>query len=117
MLKLMATLLPGALPASDQGDPLEWIVKEKVRAAQAEGRTVVVTSHNLGDLETVADSVAFLLDGRVRFDGSLEHLLDVTGQSDLEHAIAELMRGDRLHPEATSRETAGDPPARMEIVR
>jgi Cu-processing system ATP-binding protein len=86
-------------------DPVAALaLKEKVRVARDEGRTVLVTSHNLGDLESVADAVVFLHEGRVRFDGPLDDLLLATGQPRLEAAIADLMRGVDRHrrPSATS---------------
>ncbi len=76
-------------------DPVASLaLKEKVRACRAEGRTVVVTSHNLGELESLADSVVFLHEGRIRFDGSLEALLDQTRRATLEEAIATLMTAE-----------------------
>jgi Cu-processing system ATP-binding protein len=96
-------------------------LKEKIRACRSEGRTVVVTSHNLGDLDAMADEVVFLLGGRVRFDGTLGALLDETGQPTLEEAIASITTGAsasalRAHPDA---EAGLWPRSRgyMEIVR
>jgi Cu-processing system ATP-binding protein len=65
-------------------------LKEKIRGCRAEGRTIVVTSHNLGDLDAMADAVVFLLEGRVRFDGTLRALFDLTGRDTLEKAIASI---------------------------
>jgi Cu-processing system ATP-binding protein len=66
-------------------------LKEKVRARRNSGCTVLITSHNLGELESLAESVVFLLDGRARFDGTLEELLRDTERRTLEEAIAHLM--------------------------
>ncbi|MDH5588525.1 MAG: ATP-binding cassette domain-containing protein [Gemmatimonadota bacterium] len=74
-------------------DPLAAMtLKEKVRAERERGRTILVTSHNLGELESLADQVVFLLEGRVRFAGTLDSLWADTSQTTLEGAIAELMR-------------------------
>ena len=74
-------------------DPLaSGILKEKIRAARAEGRTVLVTSHVSAELDTLCDDVAFLCDGELRFAGTLAALLRETGQERLEPAIAALMR-------------------------
>ena len=73
-------------------DPVAAIaLKEKIRASREAGTTLVVTSHNLGELEALADDVVFLLDGRAHFSGTLEELLTNTDGTDLEEAIAELM--------------------------
>lgn len=77
-------------------DPLASnLLKERIRAVRAEGRSVLVTSHILTELETLADDVAFLCDGRMRFDGSVAELLDRTREKSLEDAIAALMRSQR----------------------
>jgi Cu-processing system ATP-binding protein len=45
----------------------------------------------MSELEALADDVAFLLDGVIRYRGSLEALKQETGEVDLEGAIARLM--------------------------
>lgn len=73
-------------------DPVaSGILKRKISGDQAEGRSFIITSHNLGELEELSDDVVFLLDGRVRFAGSLPLLQRSTGQASLERAIARLM--------------------------
>jgi Cu-processing system ATP-binding protein len=94
-------------------------LKEKIAACRAEGRTVVVTSHNLGDLEAVADAVVFLLDGRARFDGTLDELLDATGRDTLEQAIAAITAEGKAAPGSGRSAALRDNPRhpQMEIVR
>jgi len=67
------------------------VLKERVRAERDRGRTVLLTSHDLGQLQALADDVVFLLDGRVRFEGEIGELLAVTGEEELEGAIATLI--------------------------
>lgn len=73
------------------------LLKERVAQSRREGRTVVVTSHDLLQMQALADDVIFLLDGRVRFAGPVSALLRRTRQDDLEGAIAALLseRGSR----------------------
>ena len=73
------------------------VLKDKILAERAAGRTFVLTSHVLSELAELADDVAFLVDGRVRFAGPVEELLRSTRQPTLERAIAHLMRL-RLEP-------------------
>jgi Cu-processing system ATP-binding protein len=68
------------------------VLKDKILAERAAGRTFVVTSHVLSELAELADDVAFLVDGRVRFAGPVEELLRATRQATLERAVAHLMR-------------------------
>lgn len=66
-------------------------LKDRILADRASGRTFIVTSHVMAELEEVADDVIFLADGKVRFSGSIESLKKKTLQVNLERAIAELM--------------------------
>ncbi|HSA57096.1 MAG TPA: ABC transporter ATP-binding protein [Gemmatimonadaceae bacterium] len=67
-------------------------LKDKILRERTAGRTCIVTSHVLSELEELADHVAFLLDGEIRFAGTPEELKRGTGQPTLERAIAQLMR-------------------------
>lgn len=69
------------------------ILKDKIRRERDAGRTVIVTSHIMSELEEIADDVAFLLDGSVRYVGALVDLKHRTRQATLERAIARLMLG------------------------
>ena len=64
---------------------------------------MVVTSHVMSELEELADDVAFLLDGRIRFRGPLEALRARTGEERLERAVARLMRDPEDEAEAPGR--------------
>jgi len=67
-------------------------LKDKILRERAAGRTFIITSHVLSELEELADRVAFLLDGSVRFEGTPAALRHETGQPTLERAVAFLMR-------------------------
>jgi Cu-processing system ATP-binding protein len=73
-------------------DPLaSRILKDAILRARDEGRTVLISSHILAELEEVADDVAFLCDGTLRFAGSVASVLAQTGRARLGDAIAALM--------------------------
>jgi Cu-processing system ATP-binding protein len=67
-------------------------LKDRLLEDRAAGRTVLISSHVLADLQELADQVIFLLEGRVRFAGPLSDLLRATGEERLERAVASLMR-------------------------
>ncbi len=74
-------------------DPISsGTLKDKIRQERAAGRTFILTSHVLSELEELSDRIAFLLDGRVQFSGTQNELKSLTGEATLERAIAHLMR-------------------------
>ena len=89
-------------------DPLSSnVLKEKIRQVRSEGRSVLVTSHIMTELESLADDIAFLCDGHLRFAGPIAALLGRTGEPSLERAIAALMRTERAKDNAAPRVAAG----------
>jgi Cu-processing system ATP-binding protein len=75
-------------------DPISSsLLKDKILRERNAGRTFIVTSHVLSELEEMVDRVAFLLDGTIRFSGTKQDLKQSTGQRTIERAIAQLMRG------------------------
>jgi Cu-processing system ATP-binding protein len=74
-------------------DPIaSGILKDAIREARSQGRTVLITSHIMSELEEVAGDIAFLCDAQLRFSGAVPALLARTGQPRLEGAVAALMR-------------------------
>lgn len=67
------------------------ILKDRILRERDAGHTIIVTSHVMSELEEIADDVAFMLDGRVRFSGALGDLKQRTRQATLERAVAQLM--------------------------
>ena len=65
--------------------------KDRVAAERDRGKTVILTSHVMSELEELADRLVFLLEGEVVFAGDLEELREKTGEERLERAVASLM--------------------------
>jgi Cu-processing system ATP-binding protein len=77
-------------------DPVaNGILRQKIVDFSDRGATHLITSHVLSELEELADDVLFIVDGRVRFSGSLDGLRLVTGERRLERAVGTLMAGGR----------------------
>ena len=73
-------------------DPVaSGILKDKILRERAAGRTIVIISHVMGEVDELADDVVFLLDGRVEFSGAAHDLKRETRQLSLERAIAQIM--------------------------
>jgi Cu-processing system ATP-binding protein len=64
------------------------VLKDKVLRAPAEGTTVLLTSHIMSEVEELAQDLIFLMEGAIAFRGTVEELLDQTGETRLERAIA-----------------------------
>jgi len=73
-------------------DPVSsGVLKDKIAEVRNAGRTVIVTSHVLSELDALADDIAFLVDGQLRYAGSVHDLKLATRQLSLERAIAQVM--------------------------
>jgi Cu-processing system ATP-binding protein len=73
-------------------DPVSaGILKDRLRFERDTGTTVVLTSHVLSEIDELADDVAFLVDGRIRFAGAVHDLKRMTRQFTLERAIAHVL--------------------------
>lgn len=84
-------------------DPIAaGLFKHALRNARSAGGTVLITSHILSELEELADDVAFLNEGKLRFAGPVGALLQQTGMRRLEPAIAALLRGLRMESGAVA---------------
>ena len=67
------------------------VVKDKIAMERAHGKTFVLTSHVMSELEELADDVIFLNEGRVAFAGPVDDIKTLTRQTNLERAIAAMM--------------------------
>jgi ABC-2 type transport system ATP-binding protein len=79
-------------------DPVsKQTVWEQIRASASEGRTVVVTTHNMEEAETISDRVAVINAGRIVAQGTPEEVRSVVG-----YALRVDLRGDGIDPEELS---------------
>lgn len=73
-------------------DPASCIcLKDYIATLKPQGRTILLTTHIMSDLEELADDIVLLLDGKVRYGGSVRDLKLLTGSLHLETAVAHLM--------------------------
>ena len=73
-------------------DPIALIhLKELISKEKAKGKTILITTHIMSFVDEMADEIVFLLDGKIYFKGSVAQLKTQTNQSNLEHAIANLI--------------------------
>ena len=73
-------------------DPVSLIkLKELIKKERTAGKIILITTHILSLVESLADEIIFLLEGQVHFRGSLDQLNKLTGKKDLEHSVAALL--------------------------
>ncbi|WP_373075578.1 ABC transporter ATP-binding protein [Zeaxanthinibacter enoshimensis] len=70
-------------------DPSSLIsLKRIIRTEKEMGKTVLLSSHIMHFVEEIADEIVYLLEGKIYFKGSLDALKKLTGEGNVEHAIA-----------------------------
>jgi len=70
-------------------DPASLInLKNLIQKEKEKGKTILITSHIMQFVAEVADSIIYLLEGKIYFKGSITDLQKKTQQTNLEHAIA-----------------------------
>lgn len=73
-------------------DPISsGILKDRILSERGDGKTVIITSHVMSELDELADDVAFLADGRIQYAGGVADLKRRMHEATLERAIARLM--------------------------
>ena len=73
-------------------DPVSLInLKDLIREEKAAGKTILITTHIMDFVETMADEIVFLLEGDIYFRGTVEELKKKSSLNDLEHAIATIL--------------------------
>ena len=64
----------------------DLVLKEKEKS-----KTIILTSHIMSEIQELADEIVFLLEGEIKFKGTIDSLLEHKKETKLERAIAELM--------------------------
>ncbi|MFZ1290858.1 MAG: ABC transporter ATP-binding protein [Melioribacteraceae bacterium] len=67
------------------------ILKDKILVENKKGKTILFTSHIISELEDLAQNIAFILDGKIWFNGSKNELINLTGEKNLERSVASVM--------------------------
>lgn len=67
-------------------------LKDIIHEEKKRGTAIVLTSHIMNEIEELADTIVFLLEGKVYFYGSMGALLESSGERTVERAIAHLMK-------------------------
>lgn len=80
-------------------DPISLIhLREWLQAERTRGATIIVTTHIMSFAEEISDQVIFVLEGKIRFQGTVARIREETAQPSLESAIAAILRTKRGQP-------------------
>ena len=67
-------------------------LKDKILKENHNGKTVILTSHNMYDIQELSNDIVFLMEGKIFFRGSPNQLMNRNGYENLERAVAGLMK-------------------------
>jgi Cu-processing system ATP-binding protein len=85
-------------------DPLATTAfKDKLRKERAAGRTILLSSHLVNEVEELADNIVYLQDGRPFFDGTMDEIKRATSEARLDRALVRVMEGAREGGHGTRR--------------
>jgi len=78
-------------------DPVSLIrLKDLIRKEKEAGKTILITTHIMDFVETMADEIVFLLEGTIYFKGTVNELKKKSSRNDLEHAIATILTEENV---------------------
>lgn len=73
-------------------DPISRLTfKELLLKEKAKGKTILLITHHLNEIEELSDKVIFMMDGKVYFQGTVEEIKTQEGESNLEKAAAKIL--------------------------
>jgi ABC-2 type transport system ATP-binding protein len=93
--------------ASLDPDTADWIRRKLREYAETRGATLLLASHNMAEVERLADRVILLHQGRIIEDETPAGLIATYGRDTLEEVFLDVVRGRGKHaPEAADRGAA-----------
>lgn len=65
--------------------------KKLVHQEKQKGKTVLLTTHIMSEVEELADHLIFIVEGKIRYHGPMKELIDKQQEQRLEGAVAKMM--------------------------
>ncbi|REJ84460.1 MAG: ABC transporter ATP-binding protein [Bacteroidetes bacterium] len=69
-------------------------LKNKIRKERQRGALTFITTHNMSEVEELADNVVFIVDGKIRFYKSVDTIMNETGEMKIGRGLAKLMEAN-----------------------
>jgi Cu-processing system ATP-binding protein len=80
-------------------DPVSCeVFKEKVASEKVKGKLILITSHNLSDLEDLTSDLLYFIEGKKQLFLPMDELKAMTGETRLQRAIAKIMQAGISQP-------------------
>jgi ABC-2 type transport system ATP-binding protein len=86
--------------ASLDPDTADWVRSHLERYRAEEGATVLLASHNMGEVERLCERVIIMKRGRIKDDDTPDRLLSRYGRETLEEVFLDVARGRRQNEAA-----------------
>lgn len=67
-------------------------LKDKINKEKENGKTIILTSHIMSEVQELSDSIVILLEGKKFFDGPVSGIVNGSEETTLERAVARIMR-------------------------
>jgi ABC-2 type transport system ATP-binding protein len=87
--------------ASLDPDTADWVRRKLKHYAETRGSTLLLASHNMAEVERLADRVILLHQGRIIEDGTPAALIATYGRKTLEEVFLDVVRGGGKHASAS----------------
>ncbi|MFP8489109.1 ABC transporter ATP-binding protein [Gracilimonas sp. Q87] len=65
--------------------------KKKVVELKGQGKTIMLTTHIMSEIEELADHLIFIVEGKIKYHGPMDELLSKHKEQRLEGAVAKMM--------------------------
>lgn len=73
-------------------DPMaSEVLKEKIVKERNGGKTILITSHIMSEVDELADEILFMQDGQVKFHRSLDDMKQQTGEDRIGKALSKIL--------------------------
>ncbi|MEQ1664635.1 MAG: ABC transporter ATP-binding protein, partial [Bdellovibrionales bacterium] len=90
-------------------DPVAVVkLKDLIVAAAKKGRTVLLVTHMVAEIEHMVQEMIFILDGRVQFKGTLSEIRKLAQVDNLETAIVKLLENKATKTDLNLQNKKGD---------
>ncbi len=77
-------------------DPVARLkLKDRIRQERERGKTIILTTHVMSEIEELADRIVFLMDGIIYLEDTPENIKASQGEKSLERAIARILEMEK----------------------